>query len=225
MNVRFPFQELTPPSLYIRPNAVVASSLVCAFVANAQYPCAFWRFYPVFLFVTNTTLMSDVKLTAQILSLYAGCPVRIQTGGIATIVSAFTGSSGGAILCSTGTDPHQTHNGLNPYYTNVFESKPILRPLLSITEDEACALWMICHKRPIQRGSYLKELSDLDYRLLADMDEMIGHPPSFLHLCSLGFDLFGLIDAGLAIDYTKEAKDLPVDLYASIAPSFKSDLQ
>jgi hypothetical protein len=77
---------------------------------------------------------------------------------------------------------------------------PILRPLSDITEDELMAIgvkpkreW---HEPTLQESK--KWIVDNQYLEIYSAKEVA-------YLLSKHFDLFGLIDAGLAIDKTKEA--------------------
>lgn len=155
-------------------------------------------------------MATDAKLTAQIVNLYAGRPVRIQTGGVSTIISAFTTQAGSTVLCSTGTDPYQRHTGLNPYYTNERSFKPILRPLSSIGLLEAEHCYRLRFGFPFEihdRQPYILDAQDWFLGCLYHNKDTnpcanLFSAAEVLYLCSLGFDLFGLIDAGLAIDTT-----------------------
>lgn len=83
--------------------------------------------------------------------------------------------------------------------------RPILRPLSDLTEDEArhlhtivfgwefagltsCVDWMFQSFQP----------SEIDR-----IGALAGHYPAWRYLLSIGIDLFGWIDSGLAIDKTK----------------------
>jgi hypothetical protein len=76
---------------------------------------------------------------------------------------------------------------------NVFLLKPILRPLSDLTEEE------------------MKEVCRFtrDAQAYKEFDSAVGkesiNAEVALYLLSKHFDLFGLIDAGLALDKTKEA--------------------
>ena len=81
----------------------------------------------------------------------------------------------------------------------------MLCPLSSLTEAEARELYEITKGHPFDREDsgedaleYLKEY----YITFYGFDSLIGQPHAWLHLLSLGFDLFGLIDAGLAKEIT-----------------------
>lgn len=66
--------------------------------------------------------------------------------------------------------------------------KLILRPLNSMTEEEDT------------------EVLELNNWVQFDYDRKFNTPECFKYLLSKGFDLFGLIESGLAIEKTKELK-------------------
>jgi hypothetical protein len=70
--------------------------------------------------------------------------------------------------------------------------KPILRPLSSMTEED------IYEYDEIQAKG--ESVADTDTKF---GEILVGSPECFLWLLSKHFDIFGLIDAGLAIDKTK----------------------
>lgn len=75
-----------------------------------------------------------------------------------------------------------------------------LRRLESITNEEARELHVECYGYEfaglVSCIEWLYQYSEeLQYTRIR---ELIGFPPGLLHLLSKGFDLFGLIDAGLA---------------------------
>lgn len=153
--------------------------------------------------------MSDVKLTAQIFSLYAGQRAEFPGNIRSEIISAF-GYGKDVIVCTTGL-PGWPQNGFYPHYAQGADVKPILRPLSSMTEEEAMEVYKIVYGEAYDGpdgdcryhiGMGYKNGVSLALAVVGFRDTL-GHPPAFLHLCSLGFDLFGLIDAGLAIDSTK----------------------
>ncbi len=87
-----------------------------------------------------------------------------------------------------------------------------LRPLSSLTEAEArelyeikyCEAWGVDFERlGMEVESCLERFWKEDIELYAPEGKLlIGSPAVWLHLLSLGFDLFGLIDAGLAKEIT-----------------------
>lgn len=73
--------------------------------------------------------------------------------------------------------------------------KPFLRPLSDITEEELTDVANTLYTLPVEK---IKELV-VERRI----DLIHTTPDVFLYLLSKGFDLFGLIESGLAIDKTK----------------------
>lgn len=97
--------------------------------------------------------------------------------------------------------------------------KPILRPLSDITESEAKELIIRDNRQYlvdwIEKGqyeeypdrqdysTYLSRLHDNDECYCSQLLQAIGNFEVWTYLLSKGFDLFGLIESGLAIDKTK----------------------
>lgn len=87
------------------------------------------------------------------------------------------------------------------------EVNPILRKLSSLTEDEAVRIYEILSGKPAitpkVNGGYSSMLeylhSDTNYRF-KEITFLCGHPQTWQYLLSIGIDLFGWIDADLAID-------------------------
>lgn len=77
---------------------------------------------------------------------------------------------------------------------------PYLRRLSSITDEEALDLYNIKFGESVVRNwpSALHWWHDLNGDELWVREAQIGNPRIWLYLLSKGFDLFGLIDAGLA---------------------------
>lgn len=116
------------------------------------------------------------KKLSDYLHLYLGCAVKHQS-----FVNPFQlkSISSNGILRVGGFDDDVSYN------TVVENIKLCLRPLSDMTEDE----WK-------------------DFRLPDTYQEVfksgkVFKPSEFLQLLKHGFDLFGLIDSGLAIDKTK----------------------
>lgn len=107
--------------------------------------------------------------------------------------------------------------------------KLVLRPLSDMTEEEAAHIgqlvygkpdsvkWRIEHKNgylKIYRKHYQKAITidyasaDLDFYDGDELDTSLRQIEIFQYLLSKSFDLFGLIDAGLAIDKTTQQKAL-----------------
>lgn len=131
------------------------------------------------------------------LHLYIGCQGKISDG-IATINN----------VDITGVTIDQVNRGS-------FTCNPILRPLSDMTEEEKMQLIRICH--PEKEYPIIKYI-DLDkevlnfssktqrmkyYRIFACGFYGTWHPEEMKYLLKQGFDLFGLIESGLAIDKTK----------------------
>jgi hypothetical protein len=114
-----------------------------------------------------------------------------------------------------------------PELNNVTEVKPILRPLSDMTQDEFIELFKLCSLFDLSECSFIGT-NDKDgvwcnaeyegrvidaIRLVGDYVEMMNNDGTFSGMnpqskafkffISKHFDLFGLIEAGLAIDKTK----------------------
>lgn len=98
---------------------------------------------------------------------------------------------------------------LAPYVTVRVELiKPILRPLRSLTEEEKIAIYL--NEFPErQSGELVRNASDSSWFIVKDefgrrltISLFSFKPNTFLKLISKHFDVFGLIEAGLAIDAT-----------------------
>lgn len=80
--------------------------------------------------------------------------------------------------------------------------KPILRRLDSITEEEARELYKL--RYPLESWEGESALNDwwLEFYefYIPERLNCLGCPSAWLYLLSIGIDLFGWIDAGLAID-------------------------
>lgn len=77
---------------------------------------------------------------------------------------------------------------------------PHLRRLESITEDEARELYEIFHDVPWEKSYECKRYWEFDdgFSMPTTMKFCVGVPAAWIYLLSKGFDLFGLIDSGLA---------------------------
>lgn len=75
--------------------------------------------------------------------------------------------------------------------------KPILRPLSDMTEEEGLEIFELYADKP-----YLASIASHE-SLIEWLGGRVGSPAHWRYLLSRGFDLFGWIDAGLAIDKTK----------------------
>lgn len=142
------------------------------------------------------------QLTAQQLALYLGQEALTDVG-IGTIDTISLHNT--VLIVFEGCDEDEACD------FPCDEVKPILRRLDSITEEEARVLVKISsgndfepHPEWLDEGEpELKALDDIR-GLVEIYDEglilLIGKPKVWLYLLSLGIDLFGWIDAGLAID-------------------------
>ena len=120
--------------------------------------------------------MKDLK---NYLHLYLGCEVICFLNSENPAVKPVK-----AILCA---ENHNKHGFISLNAALVVHAKPILRPISDMTEEEAREgeIWGVWH----------------DVNLMGEDWDTFGFSPhNFKHLLSKGFDLFGLIEAGLAID-------------------------
>jgi hypothetical protein len=120
------------------------------------------------------------------LHLYLGCECEvIGTGFIGKIDTVF---DDGTIATGLGRFPFvQTLRG--------DEIKPLLRPLTDMTHEELQ-----------ECGNMIYDFSDepdLNNHKWEDFQTLLD-PMQFVWLLKKGFDLFGLIESGLAIDKTKQ---------------------
>lgn len=104
---------------------------------------------------------------------------------------------------------------INGYFIDALEKessfviKPILRPLSDMTEEDKTILFRLAFGAEHEYTSF--GFSPVEQILLADKDKSTRCAVSLTsipaegvrYLLSRGFDLFGLIEAGLAIDKTK----------------------
>jgi len=114
------------------------------------------------------------------LHLYLGCEVMLPDGFINKMVIS----------------SDDTHKEISLWLAILTKCKLILRPLSDMTQEEAIEVWRLCHPTDIQTKAY--QVIDY-YRHNINFYESI----EWLFLLSKHFDLFGLIEAGLAIDKTK----------------------
>lgn len=90
------------------------------------------------------------------------------------------------------------------YLTSPERFKPLLRPLSNITHIEVASLIGV-YDLAIEKANYESPFFQIQYRD-ENNEQQFKHaylsqlsPEQFLFLLSKGFDLFGLIDAGLAL--------------------------
>lgn len=141
--------------------------------------------------------METQKKLSDYLHFYLGCKVGCSTDGICftdygTLISVSKGEGG----------QHEVYFGYKKvflfYKYNLENIKPVLRPLSDMTEEE-------CQKC----GNMIYDFSDdpeLNNHKPSDFEIGLA-PEQFNWLLKKGFDLFGLIEAGLAIDSTKLNND------------------
>ena len=122
------------------------------------------------------------ELTAQILGMYVGqvCDVLDTDGNFRYTV-----------LISL--------DNLEYWTPGVYALRPYLRRLESITNKEANELHKIFYGRCFSGVNPVKDWIMFKFPGESNlMQDAIGKPAAWLYLLSKGFDLFGLIDAGLA---------------------------
>jgi hypothetical protein len=128
------------------------------------------------------------------LHLYLGCYVAVK--GERWVNNGFVGRLIGV------TEDRALIEFMGDNWEKFEDFKPILRPLSDMTDDE-------CHEYGVESDS-----GEFSYGTISS-DCTIGGHHHILDitriaeitrcLCESGFDCFGLIEAGLAIDKTKEA--------------------
>lgn len=125
-----------------------------------------------------------MKTLENILHLYLGCDVKHDNGDI---------------LKLHGIVGREVHLVDSDYYdiSSIDHITPILRPLDSMTEEEAD---FICDTYYFGSIDF-----DVDKKVFSsNIAKRLSHQmPVAVYLLSKSFDLFGLIDSGLAIDATK----------------------
>jgi hypothetical protein len=155
----------------------------------------------------------------EYLHLYLGCEVQTING---TGILISVGDSGRGEDCVVSIQTNDEESGFYGEWTDYdFEHhkiKPILRPLSDMTEEEAQVLFRMYWGRDYEEdwsgdtgSAYFKPrrinpTKEHTMRIIEGLDYQTG---DFLtvakivpRLLALGFDLFGLIPAGLAIDAT-----------------------
>lgn len=122
------------------------------------------------------------ELTAQILGMYIGrpCDAELRTDYTLTVTVVIT-----PVL-------------IWYYDSGSVKVTPHLRRLESITEDEAENMYSIAgwSSGKWSKFDFLSNEPVINDYLSHEI--LIGNPAAWLYLLSRGFDLFGLIDAGLA---------------------------
>lgn len=118
-------------------------------------------------------------LTPQILGMYLGCRAITNLGWKPEIECMI----GGVRVENVGWEVELVMPGIGRQHCKVDQVKPILRRLEDMTEGD---LEDMAEK---ERSAPVTKLPTIE-----------GHAESVAYLLSKHFDLFGLIDAGLAID-------------------------
>jgi hypothetical protein len=83
--------------------------------------------------------------------------------------------------------------------------KLLLRPLSDIAEEEAKELFFLLNPEqdPFEGWKYMEEIEAYNERYTSNLSHWVGAPLAWQYLLSKGFDLFGYIEQGKAIDKTK----------------------
>lgn len=139
------------------------------------------------------------ELTPQIAAMYLGCevdvanqPEQIPKVGVLSAVR----SDGTCSLLF----PRVKGLGIT---IHAKDATLILRRLQNITEDEAKALYLIRYPNEAPPANTLHDWwNEFDEFYIPQRIISCGRPEIWLHLLSKHFDLFGLIDAGLAVEKT-----------------------
>jgi hypothetical protein len=128
--------------------------------------------------MNNNNKAVEAKNIKDYLHLYLGCEIQSLSGG--TMIYTLTGIGRKQALFSDryGNEMWLAEN----------DYKPILRPLSSMTEDEKQEYEAT---RVFVRATPVHQIGNMQWT-----------PETFKYLLSKHFDLFGLIEAGLAIDKT-----------------------
>lgn len=139
--------------------------------------------------------MESNKKIEDYLHLYRGVNCLILNTNRTAIFNGFT------VLVSSGASgANMTYlDGINSFHTTPDNIKPFLRPLSSMTEEEAAYI--------DDEFSFGHVMSNLSNSLKEGSLYQMRVSETFeitRYLLSKGFDLFGLIEAGLAIDSTKQ---------------------
>lgn len=143
-------------------------------------------------------MTKDIK---DYLHLYLGCEVQLRHNG--TFVpdpyepTCYLSRITDGRMDSVGVRYDGSEEIIYPFTADI---KPILRPLSDMTEEEARQL---C---PNGEEPFLKYLSEKDEWYTNRIHFYTAYSECYRFLLSRGFDLFGLIDSGLAIDATKIQK-------------------
>ncbi|TYP92049.1 hypothetical protein LX73_2295 [Fodinibius salinus] len=135
------------------------------------------------------------ELTAKDLALYSNCKVQVPKGMVLAIKAIYPNADFHHLQLST--------SGLEGAYS-VGAITPILRPLSDMTNTEALEVAKEKFPNP-DKAYWHKEWDNIAVckgDLVTEMDIEVTNPDGFKYLLERNIDLFGWIDAGLAIDAT-----------------------
>lgn len=138
-----------------------------------------------------------MKTIENILHLYLGCDVKHNDSSHVFKLTGYDISTGQITL----------HGKCDIYCKLTADYKPILRPLDSMTEEEAITLYDEMFP-DVQRRDDFKAKIIIDQVTRTGVYyegkvSIMDYVNWFPWLLSKSFDLFGLIDSGLALDATK----------------------
>lgn len=135
------------------------------------------------------------KLTPQILGMYLGCdvatPYRTESEE-GKPMNRLNGKMHEVCMLTQKCEVMLTNGHLVDY--RIDEIKPILRPISSMTNEE------LEHKNTL---CFVNTLDGARTGFNKPVAVIHDSPKSFMWMLSKGFDLFELIDSGLAIDSTQ----------------------
>lgn len=152
--------------------------------------------------------MKIETLTPQIIALYLGQKCDFEHEG-KTVTGDIWGVFSSGVIRVTRVS--ESIGNEVEYNTRTFEQiTPHLRPLSSLTEAEALELyemvtgekWKQIFEKQADECLPLWVFDDVEDLDIRGIDLVIGNPTAWLYLLSKGFDLLGLIDAGLAKEIT-----------------------
>lgn len=132
--------------------------------------------------------MGNKSLTAAQLALYLGCKVIVADIEYELAEVSVTGT------CCV----YRKEDGLEHFDASVI--KPILRKLSSLTEAESERINMLIDEYIDGESPGIRYWQDGFFESHDISGTWCGVPAVWQHLLSIGVDLFGWIDAGLAVD-------------------------
>lgn len=148
--------------------------------------------------------------TRNVIHFYLGCNVKILNDkrdgkliGIFISKTVMWGENGKTI-----TEKHfaviEHDNQVNNF--DVYDVTLLLRPLSSMTEEEKEQLAKVVEPKARKWNVSIHHTGAITIETWANHHSIMDNysPNTFTHLLSKGFDLFGLIESGDAIDSTKE---------------------